>query len=343
MRTLILSPRAVSEAVMTQPLVSLIRRFDPGGRIDVLAGPYVAPVYRAMADVDHVIASRHAFGPVQPLGKLLLSRRIDRHRHDRALVLASERWSALLPWLVGIPIRIGMARDTSWRIVNRPLLAPDDGRSPVERYARLAFDSMHAIPTRIPDPVLARDPDREQAARANAGVGRDEPLLLLCVGTDGSPSRRWPARHFASIAAMATAQWPGIAIAMLGSAGDRQFGTEIAALSGQPLRNLCGSLLLADAIALIAQARGVLAGDTGLSHVAAAYSKPMVALFGPTDPRRSAPRAPRTGIEWLRLECSPCNEATCRLGHNACMSQIRPESVFQSLRRAMQFEVRDFR
>jgi heptosyltransferase II len=343
MRTLILSPRSIADAVMTQPMLALLKRGEPQTRVDVLAGPFVAPVYEAMAEVDRVFASRHAFGRLQPLGKLLLSRRLGRLRHDRAIALATEPWGALMPWLTGIPVRIGLKRDLRWRMINDPRLDADDGRSPAERYARLAFDSLRSVPARIPEPVLVRDAGREAAIRAKAGLGRDAPLLALCVGTDGARSRRWPARHFAAVAAMAAAQWPGIVIAVLGDAAHRGLATEIAALSGEPLRNLCGALTVGDTLALLAQAHGVIAGDGWPMQVAAAYGRPMVALFGPTHPRRAAVRAPRTRVEWLRIPCSPCNARSCELGHNACMSEIGPEPVFQSLRAGMQFSVRDIR
>jgi heptosyltransferase II len=342
MRTLILSPRFVSEAVMTQPLVALLKRFDPRGRIDVLVGPYVAPVYDAMADVDRVISSPHAFGALQPLGKLMLTRRLSR-QHDRAYVLSTDRASALLPWLIGIPVRIGPAGPALWRLLNRRSPPPGDGDSPVRRFARLALDPAHPVGARIPEPVLARDPARDRAARAKAGIERDQPLLLLCVGTDGASARRWPARHFATVAARAAVQWPGITIATLGPAADRPFATEIAALSGQPIRNLCGALTLADSIALIAQAHGVVTADTSLMHIASAYRRPTVALFGPTDPRRAAVPAARTRIEWLQLECSPCDDRICRFGHNDCMNGLAPDTVFGSLRQAMQFAVRHIR
>jgi ADP-heptose:LPS heptosyltransferase len=79
MRTLIVAPDTLAEAVMAQPLVALLRGLDPSGRIDVLADPSVAPVFEAMAEVERVFTSRHAFGPVQPWGKFLLARRLDRH------------------------------------------------------------------------------------------------------------------------------------------------------------------------------------------------------------------------------------------------------------------------
>jgi heptosyltransferase-2 len=130
---------------------------------------------------------------------------------------------------------------------------------------------------------------------------------------------------------------------LIGDAADRAFATEIAALSGGAIPNLCGRQSLGDAVALIAQSEAVVAHDCGLMHVAAAYSRPMVAVFGPTDPRFAPPRSPRAKVEWLHEACSPCNDPVCRYSHGRCTNGVRPESVFASLRAAARFPSRDIR
>ena len=353
MQTLIVAPDSLSEAVMTQPLVALLQRLDPAGRIDVLADPDVAPVFEAMGDVARVHTSRQAFGPVQPWGKFLLARRLDRHRHDRVFVLPGTKRAALVPWLAGIPIRVGLHRGTRWGLINHPHCVdaasgearPADAplRPAVERFAHLAFDPSQPLPGHVPNPVLERDPLREAAAFARAGLAPDTRLVALCVAAEDGPSRRWPARHWASLVAAMTAGWPAHRMVLLGAPADRGFATEIAAMSGGAALNLAGALPLADTIATIARSEAVVSHDCGLMHVAAAYSKPMVAVFGPTDPRFSPPRSPRARVEWLHQECSPCDAPVCRLVHGRCLAGVRPESVLASLESATRLAARDVR
>ncbi|MFN7642140.1 MAG: lipopolysaccharide heptosyltransferase II [Burkholderiales bacterium] len=352
MRTLIVAPDTLAESVMTQPLAALLRGLDPAGRIDVLADPAVAPVFEAMADIDEVFTSGHAFGPVQPWGKFQLARRLDRHRHDRVFVLPGSKRAALVPWLAGIPIRIGLHCGTRWGLINQPHCTihaggerqgVDAGRPAVERFAHLAFDASQPLPGHVPNPVMSRDEVCEAGAHARAGLAADARLMTLCVGAEAGPSRRWPARHWASLIAIAAREWPGLTPVLIGDAADRAFATEIAALSGGAIPNLCGRQSLGDAVALIAQSEAVVAHDCGLMHVAAAYSRPMVAVFGPTDPRFAPPRSPRAKVEWLHEACSPCNDPVCRYAHGRCTSGVRPESVFASLRAAARFPSRDIR
>lgn len=339
MHTLIVAPNWIGDAVMAQPMVALLKRFDPGGAIDAIAPGHVAPVFAAMAEIDEVIEAPNVHGKLQLAERWRLARALRARRYDRCYVLPNSMKSAIAPFLAAIPERHGHRGESRYLLLNR--LHRDGGgkdRPMVEFYAQLAFDPDGPIPVPVPNPLLARDAARERAARQRIGLPPAEPLIVLCPGAEYGPAKRWPARHFAALASLVAAEWPEATIALIGSAKERALATEITALSGQELRNLCGETSLAEAIALIATARGVVSNDSGLMHVAAALGRPQVAVFGSSDPRHTPPRSPRARVEWLHLECSPCFERECPLGHTNCLNQIAPAAVFESLRRAMRFE-----
>jgi heptosyltransferase-2 len=102
------------------------------------------------------------------------------------------------------------------------------------------------------------------------------------------------------------------------------------------VRNLCGETSLADAIALLSQANGVVSNDSGLMHIAAAFERPQAAVFGSSDPRHTPPHSARAKVLWLGLNCSPCFERECPLGHTACLNQIEPSQVFEALASAIE-------
>ena len=338
MRTLIVAPNWIGDAVMTQPLLALLRAQQSGGQIHALCPPHIAPVYRAMREVDSVIESPNVHGKLDLAGRWRLARSLRNARYDRAMVLPNSAKSALAPWFAGIPLRVGYLGEARRLLLSR---VHDDRRNGserppmVEHYAALAFEPGRAPAGPVPDPRLAIDPALARAARARLALPAEAPLFALCPGAEYGPAKRWPSRHFAGLADLLRTEWPDAAIVVLGGPKDRPVGDEIAARSRGPVRNLCGDTTLAEAMALLSGAAGVASNDSGLMHLSAAFDRPMVALFGSSDPRHTPPRSPRARVEWLHLDCSPCFERECPLGHLDCLNRIEPAQAMRALQAAL--------
>lgn len=339
MRTLVVVPNWIGDAVMAQPLLARLRDEDPGGLIAALAPPHVAPVCAAMREIDEVIEARNVHGRLDLRGRWRLARSLRRRRFDRCFVLPNSAKSALVPFLAGIPQRVGWRGEARHLLINRMHDDRQPGRVPmVDFYARLALTPDDPPGGPAPDPVLSADPRLERAVRDRLDIDRHARLFALCPGAEYGPAKRWPVRHFAALASLLAIEWPGSAIVILGSAKERDLATEIAALSGERLLNLCGETRLDEAIALLSGADGVVSNDSGLMHVAAALGRPQVAVFGSSDPRHTPPRSPRARVQWLQLECSPCFQRTCPKGHLDCLNRIPPMAVFASLKDAMRVQ-----
>ena len=96
---------------------------------------------------------------------------------------------------------------------------------------------------------------------------------------------------------------------------------------------------LAEAMALIAGARGMASNDSGLMHVAAAFGIPQAAMFGSTSPEHTPPLNPRARVLWLKdelaLDCAPCFDRACRFGHTRCLTGIAPARALAALQEAL--------
>jgi heptosyltransferase-2 len=96
--------------------------------------------------------------------------------------------------------------------------------------------------------------------------------------------------------------------------------------------DLTGRTTMDEAMALIAGADFVVSNDSGLMHVAAALGRPQVALFGSSSPAHTPPASPAARVLWLQIECSPCYQRECPLGHFRCMREMGVEMVLDQLK-----------
>src|SRR5690349_9427821 len=105
MKTLIIAPSWVGDAVMSQPLLARLQ-VKSRGQIDVLAPAWVLPVYRRMTEVSETLASPFAHGDNSLRGRWRLAREIAGQAYQRAVVLPNSLKSALVPFFAGIPERV---------------------------------------------------------------------------------------------------------------------------------------------------------------------------------------------------------------------------------------------
>ena len=332
MKTLVVAPNWIGDALMAQPLLTLLKRADPSQTVVAIAPRWVAPVLAAMPEVDDVIATDLGHGRLQWAERRALMKTVRARAFDRAFVLPNSLKSALIPWFARIPRRIGYRGEMRVGLLNVRADDPDAALAMTARYAALAGLVGIDVTTPLPLPHLAVDAARMTRARQRFDLGT-APLIAFCPGAEYGPAKRWPADHFAELARMTLASRRDVTVILLGGKGDRAISDEIMARAGEDRRlvNLAGDTDLADAIALIAACDHVVSNDSGLMHVAAALARPQTALFGSSDPRHTPPLSPIAKALWLHLDCSPCFERTCPLGHLNCLVGIAPQRVVEAM------------
>ncbi len=295
---------------MAQPLFSRLRARRPGARIEVLAPRWVAPVLRRMAEVDEVIEADLGHGALQLAERWRLGRSLKARAYDEAVVLPNTWKSALIPLFAAIPLRAGYGRGA---LLNRSHRQSARRESMALRYARLSEQPGVEPAVPLPLPRLI-----SKANDTAARFGISGPYTVFCPGAEYGPAKRWP--YFRELAARLDAQ-----IVILGSLSDKTEAEKI------PGKNLVGCTTLDEAIDLIAGARAVITNDSGLMHVAAATGTPQVALFGSSSPEHTPPLSPAARVLWLKVECSPCFQRICPLGHFKCMNDLAVDRVLQEI------------
>jgi len=327
-RALIVAPSWIGDAVLSHPLLARLKEADPSGTIDVLAPPWVLPVYRRMPEVAATIENPFGHGALRFGERRRFAKSLA--QYDRAYVLPNSFKSALIPWHAGIRERVGFRGEMRSGLIN-DARSLDKAALPlqVERYAALAQASGEALRRPLPQPRLAIDASMRDATVARLGLDASRPVAAFAPGAEYGPAKRWPASHFAQLARMLVDR--GEQVWLFGSAKDSAIAQEIARSIGAHAIDLTGRTSLEDAIDLMSLASHVVSNDSGLMHIAAALDRPMAAIFGSSSPAYTPPLSARARIVRLNLACSPCFQRECPLGHTNCLELIDPARVLDAL------------
>ena len=146
-------------------------------------------------------------------------------------------------------------------------------------------------------------------------------------------NKRWPVEHFATFVRLAAAKYGDVSFAILGANSDHLLGEIISEAAPDRCLNLCGQTTLPEMVEWIRRCDLMITNDTGPMHAAAALGKPLVALFGPTEPRRTGPYGQLSNVVRLDLPCAPCMKATCNFEKpDECLRGISPAQLLDRIR-----------
>lgn len=326
-RVLVMGPSWVGDMVLAQSLFKTIKARQPDAYLAVAAPGWTLPLLERMAEVDDAIALPFQHGQLALGERIRYGRQLKAQHFTQAILLTNSLKSAILPWAAGIPRRTGFLGEWRYGLLNdvRPL---DKQRLPrtVDRFVALGLDKDAALPPTLPIPSLRAG--HEHALYVLQGLGHApprSPVLGLCPGAEYGDAKRWPAEYYAEVAKNFLAQ--GWEVWLFGSHKDVAVTSKINALTLTRCLDLGGRTGLAEAIDLMSLCSAVVSNDSGLMHIAAALDKPLVAVYGSSDPHHTPPMNDRAAIAYLGLSCSPCFQRVCPLGHTRCLTEIHPQTI----------------
>ncbi|MDR5893654.1 lipopolysaccharide heptosyltransferase II [Halomonas mongoliensis] len=328
-RILVVGPSWVGDMVMAQSLLMTLKDRHLGCHLGVVAPGWSLPILERMPEVDEAIALDVGHGEFGWATRRAVARTL-RGRFDRAIVLPRSWKSALVPFLAGIPRRTGFTGEQRLLLLNdRRRLDKAVLDQTVKRFVALGLPADEAagggFP--IPPPRLVVDDDNLAELRRAHGLS-SRPAIGMMPGAEYGPAKQWPLEHFRTLAEALVAE--GFEVRVLGGPKDAEAGEAIAR-EVDHVRNLCGQTRLADAVDLLADCRQVVTNDSGLMHVAAATGTRVHALYGSSSPAYTPPLTDSAEIHYLALECSPCFQRTCPLGHTRCLVELSPERLLTAV------------
>lgn len=320
-KILVMGPSWVGDMVMAHSLFQAIKKDRPAAQIDVAAPAWTLPLLDRMPEVSNKIALPFKHGQLNLMERIGFGRSLRDNGYTQSITLVNTLKSAILPFAAGIPKRTGFLGEMRYGLLNdiRPLNKEKLGKT-VERFVALGL-AKHQPLGHIPRPVLKANKDNAIEYLGKAGITlKGKKLLGLCPGAEYGEAKRWPISHFAQTANMAIKQ--GWQVILFGSDKDASITNAINVQTKAQCIDLGGKTNLGEAIDIMSLCNTVISNDSGLMHIAAALDKKLIAIFGSSDPEHTPPMHPDAVIEYLGLECSPCFERACPLGHTNCLKKI---------------------
>lgn len=327
-RILLIKPSAIGDVVHALPILNLLRLRFPSAYIAWLVTPACAALLEGHRQLDEVILfHRRQFGwknPGAAAGIWKLSRLLKKEKFDLVIDLQGLFRSAWLGWQTGSATRVGFAaaREFAWIFYNHRIADAAGHKDPlrtghrhaIERYLDLA-EALSCARSPVTFEFPISEADRDWAH------GQTDPLGPYAVLSPGSNwvTKRWPVQRFAELAKKLRAQYK-YSIVAAGTPNESDLARQI-----EPDLNLAGKTNLRQLIALLERASLVVCNDSGPMHIAAALGRPLVSLFGPTNPELTGPYGRPETVVRLDIPCSPCLSRTC--SHQSCLQLLQTAPV----------------
>ncbi len=322
----------VGDSVMTVPALRALRRVLPEANITLVIRPGTKGIFSEADYIDDVIIydRKGAFSVVPQI------REWKRRHFDLAVLFQNAFEAALIPFLAGVPVRLGYATESRQVLLTHPLALPDwrSSRHEVFYYLYLvtALEQMlfgqSSICESEPDASIQISESRKVEAielLQTHGVSHDDSVVVICPGSINSRAKRWPAESFAVLADRLIESQRRVLL--IGSKDELDVTENVT----RQMRNrpvvLTGKTSLDQITAVLDRADLVVTNDTGPAHIAGALGRPTIVIFGPTNPLTTRPFAPEAEILQHPPDCAPCMLRDCPIDHR-CMTAITVDEVF---------------
>jgi heptosyltransferase-2 len=323
----------VGDFVMATPALRALRVRFGDASISLLGRPLMADLVSGGDWADEFIEWEPKRRHRRSLGLVGLARRLRRRRFDWAVLLTNSFRSALLVRLAGCKRRVGYDRDGRGPLLTDRLpVARDENGAPkitrmVDYYGVLAEHVGCAPPGEVLE--LFTDAAGDEAAQTRIerlGLSDRRPLVVLSPGASFGASKLWPVEQYAGLGDRLT-EAHGAAVLISCAPGEEAIARDIAAKMNGPAHVLDEPVTtLSEFKSVVRTCDLLICNDAGARHVAKAFGRPVVTIFGPTHPGWTDTDYPLERKMMIPVDCGPCQKKLCPLDHR-CMTGVSVEMV----------------
>ncbi len=332
LKILILKPSSLGDVIQALPVLRLLKLHLRAAQIFWWIDASLAPLLAGDPDLAGVVRfERKRWGKPQHWPEMLRSIRwLREQRFDLVIDLQCLARSGAFAWLANGRQLIGLDE------IREGARGFYDLAVPRASFHTHAVDWYLAVLPTLNVPVHKNFtwlPERPEMAASVAAKWPDqgERWITLQPGARWQ-NKRWPVNYFAEVVRSLSQRLPNARFAVLGDNGDQPLGETIQRAAPERCLNLCGATSLSEMIEWVRRCHLMITNDTGPMHVAAALGKPLVALFGPTEPARTGPYGQLNSVLRLDLPCAPCLSANCHFAQpEECLRALAPQKVLEQV------------
>lgn len=334
-KILIVKPSSLGDIIQALPVLRLLKLHDPGSEIHWWVDSTLSGLLEDDPDLSglFLFERRRWASPLHWNEAAAAVRRLRAMRFDWVIDLQSLARSGLFAWLADGRLTVGLddPREGARGFYDIAVMRPARDAHAVDWYLEVL--RRLNVPLHWDFTWLPRRPGAADAVRTKWGADSGR-WLVLQPGARW-PNKRWPAESFADLVGRLAADDAGLRFVILGSREDAAAGERIARAEPARCLDLTGRTTLPEMLEWIRRGELMVTNDTGPMHAAAALGRPVVALFGPTDPRRTGPYGQVDRVLKLdSLPCIPCLKPTCAYEKPMeCLRAVTPAAVQAEVRR----------
>jgi heptosyltransferase I len=338
LKVLILKPSSLGDVVQALPVLRLLKLHQPQSEIHWWLDARLLPLLEGDPDLAGIFPfpRQRWSSPLRWLEVLASVRRMRAQRFDWVIDLQSLLRSGLFAWLANGELLLGLndLREGARGFYDIVVPRPSYHTHAVDWY----LEALRALGVPVHWNFTWLPERKEVAARVHVQwLNPGARWIALQPGARWL-NKQWPVGHFAELVRRLAAERRDLRFAILGGSEDALLGATIAGAEPSRCLDLTGRTSLPETVEVIRAADLMVTNDTGPMHIAAALGKPTVALFGPTEPRRTGPYGQvDQALRLASLPCVPCMRDGCRYARPLeCLRAITPDQVYREVTRRLE-------
>jgi len=315
-RVAVRTPNWLGDAVMAVPAIKALSRVLEPDKLILLSRGTLENLFSRYDFIDEVIPFSHAT-------EAEAHRKLNEKGADALILLTNSFRSAWNGFKTGAKIRLGYGGNFRSFLLTHAVKKPEKAHM-TDYYLNLAKTfGADDFPQTVEFPLTEAE---KKFAESTSGL---DGAIGIPLGARYGPAKRWPLENLSAFVRLAVNK-TGRNIVLFGTASESGEAEKLAEPHAGRVINLTGKTTIGEMAAVMANCYCVVALDSGPLHVAGAVCKKVIALFGPTDPDKTAPRSENVKIIRGYADCAPCFKRDCPVGY-ICMKGITAEKVIGAI------------